>query len=301
MSHRALALASLALAALACADPTAGPTTSSVAPSAARGGNAAGSGPLVYGLSADNELITFSAAQPNKVLQRVVISGLGGERLVGIDFRPSDLTADNVNNVGRLYGVGAAGRIYTIDPTTGAATFVSALVTAAGAPVALVGGSFGVGFNPAADRLRIHSDADQDLRINVDNGVTIVDGTLAYAAGDANAGANPTVVGTAYTNNDADATTGTALYAIDSDRDALVFLAAPNTGQLTTVGALGVDTDAAVGFEIVGTTTVAYAALSESASGKPTLYQIDLATGAASRLGLVAQTKAPLVGIAVAP
>ena len=44
---------------------------------------------------------------------------------------------------------------------------------------------------------------------------------LAYAAGDPNAGANPNVVGSAYTNNFAGATT-TTLYGIDSDLDILV-------------------------------------------------------------------------------
>lgn len=266
-------------------------------------------GTLVYGLTSGGELVTFTTAQPNRTVWSMPVSGLRtGDRLVGIDFRPSDLSADGLNGIGRLYGVTSGvggGSIYTIDPQTGAATFATALVTAAGAPVVLAGASFGVGFNPVVDRLRVHGAGEQNFRINVDNGLTIVDASLAYLVGDAGAGAEPSVTGTAYRNSDADPATGTELFAIDAARDVLVEFPPPggaNGGQMATVGALGVDTDLAVGFDIVGSASgVAYAALSESPSGKSTLYTIDLDTGEATRLGLLAQTTSPLVGITVAP
>jgi Domain of unknown function (DUF4394) len=63
-----------------------------------------------------------------------------------------------------------------------------------------------------------------------------------------------------------------------------------------------VDTEQAVGFDIVGTQSgAAYAVLSTSPSGKSALYSIDLDTGAATRLGLLAQTSSYLVGITVVP
>ena len=66
------------------------------------------------------------------------------------------------------------------------------------------------------------SDAGQNLRLNPNNGaVAGVDTALAFAAGDANAGQNPNLVGSAYTNNFA-GSTSTTLYGIDSNRDALV-------------------------------------------------------------------------------
>ncbi len=47
------------------------------------------------------------------------ITGLAaGDRLVGIDLRPSD---------GKIYGVSLCNNIYTVNETTGAATFVKAL------------------------------------------------------------------------------------------------------------------------------------------------------------------------------
>jgi hypothetical protein len=288
------ALASLA----ACADA---PTLPTLAPSVvnARGGAKAAVAQVVYGLTADNRIISFDDAKPNQVLSTVAVSGLQpGERLVGIDFRPSNVAASTPGTVGRLYGVGSGSAIYTIDPATGTATNRTPLVLSVGGPaVLLAGSSFGVGFNPVPDRLRIHSDADQNLRVNVDNGVTIVDGTLRYTDGSG----DPTFVGTGYLNNDNDPATGTALYAIDSRLDALAVVGDANAGTSAVVGPLGVDTDAAVGFDIAFPGNTAYAALSESASGKSTLFTIDLATGTATKLGLVAQSSSPLIAIAVRP
>ncbi|MDQ3698746.1 MAG: DUF4394 domain-containing protein [Gemmatimonadota bacterium] len=271
--------------------------------SAARKATRAGDGDLIYGLTADNSLISFRSGKPNRVLSNVAISG-AAEGLIGLDFRPSDKIGTS-DKIGLLYGVGVGGRIYTIDPGTGQATFVAQMT------VVPAGSAFGVGFNPVADRLRIHSESNQNLRLPVESfagamppivaGATVVDGVLAYAAGDRNFGVDPSITATAYTNSNATATT-TELYAIDSELDVLVELASPNNGMLTTVGSLGVNTGTAAGFDIVGTADgIAYAAFSDSPSGKSTLYSIDLDTGVATRLGLVAQGNSYLIGIAVAP
>ena len=107
------------------------------------------------------------------------------------------------------------------------------------------------------DLIRLVSDGDQDLRLNPNTGaVAGTDGTLAYAAGDPNAGANPNIVGSAYTNSFL-GTKMTTLYGIDSGLGALVTQGSvggapvsPNTGQLFTVGSLGVGTSGTVGFDI---------------------------------------------------
>ena len=93
-------------------------------------------------------------------------------------------------------------------------------------------------------------------------------------------------------------------HAIDASRDALTVFnipSGPNSGKMTVAGPLGVDTGLPAGFDIAGPDNIAYAAFSDSPSGKSTLYRIDLASGAATKLRLLAQTNAPLVGIAVAP
>src|ERR671916_150905 len=151
------------------------------------------------------------------------IRGLrNGESLVGIDFRPSGLEATQ----GWLYGLGDTGYIYTINARTATASR-GAQITADGAPVVLRGESFGIDFNPTVDRLRIVSDANQNLRVNVDTGAlsdfdATVPGTqpdldLQYAAGHPNTGQEPAVTGVAYRNSAPEAlgTTNTELYDID--------------------------------------------------------------------------------------
>ncbi|MEO5579095.1 MAG: DUF4394 domain-containing protein [Gemmatimonadaceae bacterium] len=254
----------------ACAETPTGPESAAISVSESRSIAAGGSksGEIIYGLLEGNTLIAFNAGKPNQTSSAVQITGLAaGETVVGIDFRPSDNGLNGVSDIGKLYAVTDASRVYIVDPETGVASSPVTLVAVGGAPVLLSGSSFGVGFNPAADRLRVHSNTGQNLRINVETGVTIVDGPLAYGPADVNAGNNADVTATGYTNNDANAGTGTELYAIDVAQDVLVELLAPNTGVLTTVGSLGVNAGLFAGFDISNTTGTAYAALSTSPSG----------------------------------
>ena len=63
-------------------------------------------------VTASHDLITFHAAQPDRILERRPVTGLApGERLVGIDFRVAK---------GVLYALSQAGRLYTLDIPTGA-------------------------------------------------------------------------------------------------------------------------------------------------------------------------------------
>jgi hypothetical protein len=88
------------------------------------------------------------------------------------------------------------------DPSSGVATPVGAAPFA----IPLAGASFGFDFNPTVDRIRVVSDAGQNVRQHPDLG-TVVDGALAYDATtddgdpvDGNAGRTPGVVGAACTN-----------------------------------------------------------------------------------------------------
>ncbi len=236
----------------------------------------------VYAVTSGNNLINFNAITPGAVIRTVAISGLGqGENILGIDFRP---------RTGQLYAVSSASRIYTINTSTGAATVIG---SSAFTP-ALAGTSFGFDFNPVPDRIRLVSDADQDLRLHPDTGaVAATDGTLAYAAGDPNVAANPNVVASGYTNS-FNGTTSTTLYGIDSSLDILVRQGSingspvsPNSGQLFTVGALGVDTNDQVGLDIAAPGDVALASLTASGAATSSLYSINLTTGAATMIGAI--------------
>lgn len=246
-------------------------------------------GKSIYGVDAANNLINFGSGNPGTVVRKTAITGMqAGETILGLDVRPSDK---------KLYALGSTSRVYTVDTTSAAATLVG---TGAFTPV-LTGASFGFDFNPQADRLRIHTDARQDLRLNltVSPIVALRDSTLAFTAGDANVAQTPNVVATAYTNNVAMAPS-TVLFAIDSNLDILVRLQTPNNGQLTTIGALGVNTNQFTGFDIFGSNDTAYASLTTSANGPSALYSVNLTTGAATLIGNIGNSS-PLSGIAVMP
>ncbi len=243
-------------------------------------------GRAVYAIDESNQMRKVGTENPDETSRQVTITGTAsGETIVGIDFNAVD---------GNLYGVGSSANIYVIDTLSGQATLVGV-----GGFGSLSGNTFfGMDFNPVPDRLRVHGDGSLNLRLNQLTGVlAATDTALVYAAGDVNAGATANVVGTAYTNSLAGAT-ATTLFAIDSDLDVLVTLPSPNSGKLTTVGALGVNTSDRVGLDITGDDGTAYAALTTAGSGSA-LYTIDLVSGQATLIGSIAG--GAVVGIAVAP
>ena len=225
----------------------------------------------VTGLTADNRLVGFDARSPNTLASNVAISGLNaGERILGIDVRPAD---------SQLWALSNTGRLYTLNPTTGAATFrvaLSADPADTTAPFTTLDGSttLSVDFNPAADRLRVVSPAGQSLRINVATGATTTDGVINRASGAAS------VLAAAYGNNFA-GTTVTTLFDLDGNADVLTIQNPPNDGTLTNVGALGVDIAGAVAFDIAGGDNgLVLAALRTGVTGPFLLQTISLATGA---------------------
>src|SRR5215475_11134464 len=76
---------------------------------------------FVVALAANNQLLQFSASAPNAIISATTVTGLkAGDSLVGIDYRPA---------TGQLYALavnGASGRLYTINPLSGAANAVGA-------------------------------------------------------------------------------------------------------------------------------------------------------------------------------
>jgi len=218
-------------------------------------------------LTAANRLISFDLASAATVKTSVAVSGLQpSENLIGIDYRPAD---------GMLYAVGSTGRIYTVNPATGALTFKAAMLADAAdttAPyTALAGTDFGVDFNPVADRLRVVSNSGQSLRINVDNGATTTDGAI-------NGGPAATAIhAAAYTNAFA-GTAATTLYVIDAAAGSLFVQSPPNNGTLGAPVALGVTASATGGFDIDGRNNKGYAVL--TVGGARNLYAINLAATA---------------------
>jgi hypothetical protein len=158
-------------------------------------------------------------------------------------------------------------------------------------------------FNPVVDRIRLVSNGNQNLRINPDTGAVVdfdpatngvqPDVDLQFAAGDPNESADPLIAGAAYSRN-FPGTTSTTLFGIDTTLNALVTQGSPggapispNTGQLFTVGALGVDVTSRLGLDIVsdGGIERAIGVFQLEGTSTPTLFSINLGTGAATRIG----------------
>jgi hypothetical protein len=243
-------------------------------------GNMTGTPGNTFAMTTTGRLISFNRASP-AIATAMTVTGLqNGEVLLGIDIRPGGATP------GELYALGSSGRLYTINTSTGAATLKSTLsadpADTTNPFTTLSGIEYGVDFNPVVDRLRIVSDNGLNLRVNVDSGATITDGTLNVGGTTRNG-----VASAAYTNDFA-ATCRTALFFIDSTTDKLLTTADPNAGIVTEVGSLGVDASGLNAFEIStasdGTNT---ANAIFTVGSTPTVYTINLTTGAATANGAI--------------
>ncbi|MEQ8771073.1 MAG: DUF4394 domain-containing protein [Phycisphaerales bacterium] len=231
---------------------------------------AAANAEVVFGTTENGTLVSWDSATPNTLLTGVAISGLQlNEQIRGIDFRPAN---------GQLYAMGSFNNLYTLDTTTGAASLVGSF-----AAMPLNGSAFGFDFNPTIDRIRVVSDADQNLVLNPNDGSGTLVTSLFYSAGDPNEGVNPNVVGSACTNSFAGSTT-TQLYGIDTGLDVLV-RQANSAGTLDTVGLLGQDLTDVVGFDISGGSGIAYATVRDASLSRSTFWTIDLDTGLATMVG----------------
>jgi Domain of unknown function (DUF4394) len=235
------------------------------------------------GLTTDGRLVRFSTDTPARTRNiGKVRKGLSGDQsLIGIDHRVQD---------GKLYGVGNNGGIYTLSTVDASASKVGQLT------VGLMGTAFGVDFNPAANRLRVISDAGQNLRHNIDDatatapplaGMTQNDGTLTIPPATTPAAG---VTGAAYTNNDLDANTATTLFDIDTVNDTVVVQSPANNGLLAPTGKLQVDAGTSVGFDIYsrnrfGVTQGNTGYATVSVLGRYSFFQVNLLTGKLSRIG----------------
>lgn len=234
----------------------------------------------MVGLTGDDMLVTIDAGA-KKAGKSVKVTGISG-KLAGIDVRPAD---------GMLYGLAVDGTIYTIDAASGKATMRSKMDTVLPANVMAT-----VDFNPVADRMRVIGSDGTSLRVNVEDGKTVVDGKLKFAEADANKGAAPMVIAGAYSN----AVKGpkeTTLYDIDGKLGALLRQVPPNDGILNTIGKLGPSAKS-YAFDI---TTDAAGASTGWLLADGDLHKVDIATGKASMVGKITGLSAPVRDVAALP
>ncbi len=230
---------------------------------------------LVYGI--DNGLFgqtlsTFDSETLEVTSNQALVgfSGLG-ESLLSIDVRPA---------TGELFGFTSSDRLVVIDPATGIGTGVG---TVAGIPDFI---DPAIDFNPTVDRIRLIS-GTSNFRVNPNDASVVTDGTLAFGAGDTNAGSNVNVVSGAYTNS-FPGSTSTMLFDLEANSDALVTQNPANDGTLQTVGGLGLNVGQGfTGFDIGGASGAAFLIGNSGPAGPDTnaLYGVDLDTGVATLLG----------------
>lgn len=273
-----------------------------------------------YGVTSDNKLVEFQSDNTTEV-PSLPIRGLGAdEKVVGLDVRPLD---------GNLYGVTNKSRIVRILPRNAQAKYVDSKAV----DPALTGDKAAFDFNPTVDKIRVETNAGQNLRVDPLTGQLATstapatpapttpadttpttptattppttvpgkpDGELKYAAGDPGAGITPKVTAAGYTNS-FPLGTSTELFVLDSARSALLKQDPPNDGTLKTVGALGTSGDP-IAFDIAEN-NAGYAAISTTSGGTTVgLYRVNLSTGAATAVGsnFTIGTTQPLVALAAA-
>jgi Domain of unknown function (DUF4394) len=256
-------------------------TTATIAVVAAMAGAGTATEAATLAALQDGKAIVWIDTEQKKVTGSVKLDG--GASLIGLDVRPAD---------NKVYGVTPDGTIVTVDVKSGKWEKKSQLSEALPK-----GATFTVDFNPVADRLRVLSSTGMSYRINVEDGKTIVDGSLKYADADANKGKEPKVIAGAYSNSYA-GTKETALYDIDAANGTFVRQAPPNDGILNTIGKPAAKFNGNVAFDI----------WSDGKGGNTgwllagdMLYTVDITAGTATSVGKIAGLNGKVSDIAVLP
>ena len=256
--------------------------------------------------AAGTSLIRFNTATPATTTTVAVTGVTAGETLVGIDFRPQ---------TGQLYGLGVNattgnGTLYLIDPQLGGATIVGTvgsvdLVAALPDPATT---GYGIDFNPTVDRIRVVTGTGLNFRVNPNNG------TVAGTDTNINGSGSTGVSATAYTNSFGQSLTGgvTTLYTLDATTGTLFIQNTANGGTQTagkpvTLNGAALAFTAVNGFDIPAGVRVTASNAVAAGTGYATLvvggvtglYRIDLATGAATKVGNVGAGATALAGLAL--
>jgi hypothetical protein len=241
---------------------------------------------LIYATDDAGNLLRFRERTPQLVRSKQITGLPMGVSLKGIDFRPA--TAD-------LYALGSDKVVYRVNPRT-------AIAVAEGPAfelmaTALNGDRIGFDFNPTVDKIRVTSDADDNLRLDPDPGSLLATDTKLTPA-------DVTVVGSAYTNSSfaafANRPATTMLFAYDtSGRTDRVWLQNPaNAGTLMNPLSLELDLGSDVGFDIAGADNQGYVAGTNAGRSGARLYTVDVTSGKTRRLGRIGGGNVVVTGLA---
>jgi Domain of unknown function (DUF4394) len=138
---------------------------------------------VFYATNTAGKLLRFSSDEPRRLRSKQITRLPIGVTIKGIDFRPAS---------GDLYALGSDRVVYRLNP--GTAIAVPEGKSFDQSPPILSGSFNGLDFNPTVDKIRVTSDAGENLRLNPDDGTLLTVDTKLTPAG-------VQVVGSAYTNS----------------------------------------------------------------------------------------------------
>ncbi len=230
---------------------------------------------MLFATDSAGNLLHFKAKSPESARSKAITGLPAGVVLKGIDFRPA---------TGDLYALGSDKVVYRVNPWTAIAVAEGPAFEAA--PSALVGDRIGFDFNPTVDKIRVTSDADDNLRLDPDPGSLLAKDTSLTPA-------DVTVVGSAYTNSSfaafANRPATTMLFALDvgASPDRIWLQNPANAGTLMNPIQLDVDLGVDVGFDIAGADNVGLVAGNPRGRDGARLFQVDVTTGKTRPLGRI--------------
>ena len=241
---------------------------------------------ILYATDSSGNLLAFRATSPESARSRQITGLPSGVVLKGIDFRPA---------TGDLYALGSDKVVYRVNPQTAIAVAEGPAFESTA--TALTGDRIGFDFNPTVDKIRVTSDADDNIRLDPDPGSLLATDTDLTPA-------DVTVVGSAYTNSSfaafANRPATTMLFAYDtsSSRDRVWLQNPANAGTLMNPQQLDIALGSDIGFDIAGADNVGYVAGTRDGRSGAELYRVDVTGGDTKRLGRIGRGNVTITGLA---
>jgi hypothetical protein len=239
-----------------------------------------------YATDTGGSLLRFGSDNPRKVRSKAITGLPQGVTVKGIDFRPAS---------GDLYALGSDRVVYRQNPRTAIAVPEGKSFDMS--PSILSGTVNGFDFNPTVDKIRVTSDAGDNIRLNPDDGTLLSVDTKLTPAG-------VQIVGSAYTNSSftafATRPTVTELYAYDigASPDKLWIQRPANAGTLIMPVSTWLELGSNLGFDIAGANNVGWLAGTPKGRYASRLYRLDVNTGRTKSLGRIGDGSHTITGLA---
>lgn len=235
-------------------------------------------GTIVYALNDNNTVYRMDVRKPGTIIDSIKLETRDpGEKIIGIDSRPT---------TGEIFAISNFRTVYSVNTTGYRVTRPVFILHKLGIKTDL-NTTIGFDIDPVRDRMRIVTAKGDNVLLRLEDGQQ-----------EGKGGATPDVGAVAYSNNYPGATT-TTLFGLDSHADKLVRYENPEAGSITAVGHFGIDVEEVGGFDISTTTRFGdqFGIASVRYGGKWELDYVNLKTGRLQRIGDLPKRK--IIGITI--